>query len=125
MDRAAAKTRLSSMVAASSRPVLTDLQLEDLIDQGAVQDVTGNYPSAATWTPTWDLNVSAMEGWRWKAAQVAGDFTFSADGASFDKGAVLVQIERMVALYAAKCHGSTAVKARTDSRLYDYTALLP
>lgn len=125
MDRATAKTRLILMVAATSRPVLADAALEDLIDQGQVQDHQGLYPADIGWVPTYDLNVSAMEGWRWKAAQVAGDFTFTADGATFDKGAVLAQIEGMIALYAAKCHGATTVKSRTDSRLYDYTALIP
>lgn len=125
MDRASAKARLARMVAADVRPVLDDAALEDLLDQGQVQDAVGLWPTDTGWTETYDLNASALEGWRWKAAQVAADFTFSADGASYDKGAVLANIEKMVALYQSKTHGVVTVKGRVDDRNYDWTALLP
>lgn len=32
------------------------------------------------WTPTWSLRAAASEGWRWKAAKVAGNFDVAAGG---------------------------------------------
>jgi len=125
MDRVTATARLTYMVAASSRPVLDTTALGLLIDGAQGQDPAGLWPTDPGYVLTWDLNVAALEGWRWKAAQVAGDFTFSADDATYDKGAVLANIERMIATYAAKCHGSATVVGRQESRMYDYTALIP
>ena len=125
MDRATALVKLAYMVAASSRPVLDATALGILVDDSVAQDAAGLWPGDTGWAPTYDLNVAALEGWRWKAGQVAGDFTFSADDASYDKGATLANIERMIAQYAAKCHGTATVKGRQESRMYDYTAIIP
>lgn len=125
MDRATALARLTYMVAATSRPVLDNAALNLLLDGARTQDGFGLWPADVGWTEGYDLNVAALEGWRWKAGQVAGDFTFSADDASYDKGAVLVNIERMIATYAAKCSGTATVQGRQDPRFYDASGLLP
>lgn len=109
MDRAVALDALKSMTAADQRPVLSDVTLGALLDQYASVDSDGLAPTDAGWTGTWYLNAAAAEGWRRKAAAVAGDFTFSADGASYDKGSVLANCERMVALYAAKDNGTVTI----------------
>ena len=102
MTRTEALTTLGRMVAADSRPALTEADLGDLLDEFAVVDAEGRAPTEAGWLGAWALNPAAAEGWRRKAGRVAGDFSFSADDARYDKGAVMAQCERMAALYAAK-----------------------
>lgn len=109
MDRPTAKTRLSNMTGASSRPVLSDAQVESLLDLHLVMDPTGLKPADTGYVPTWDLNAAAAEGWGWKAATVAGDFTFSADGASYSKADVLAHCAEREAFYAGKVRGSMAL----------------
>ena len=122
MDKVAARARLSDMVAADVRPVLDEAALDRLLDAAAMPDALGLRPSDTGWDPTWDLNRAAMDGWRLKAGKVAADFSFTADNASYSKGDVLANMERMVATYAAKVNGSTA---SPPVRSYDWTGLLP
>ena len=53
---------------------------------------------------------------------MAGDFTFSADDAQFDKGSVLANCERMVSLYAAKDVG--VLNRRADVSSWATTSLM-
>lgn len=61
------------------------------------------------WVPTWDLNAAAAEGWRWKAAKVANQFQFSADGQSFQRQQVYDHCLTMVQEYANKGAGTMAI----------------
>lgn len=118
MDRADAKTRLGRMVAFDASPVLSDADLDALLDTYPLLDVTGYRSTDTAWEPVWDLNAAAAEGWRWKAAKVAGDFTFSADDASYSKGDVLAQCLEMEAKYASRVNGTSRVEGAQDTRLY-------
>ena len=70
-------------------------------DGDTVTDGTVTWQEAGTdyWVPTWDLNTAAAEGWRRKAAKVAGNFDFGADGQNFDRSQVLDNCERMARMY--------------------------
>ena len=131
MDRTVALTRLTSMVAATSRPVLSTEQVNALLDATVIPDASNLLVTDPSYVPTWDLNMAAAEGWRWKAAAVAGDFTFSADGASYDKGSVMANCLMMEAKFAAKGHGTMEVAGRRygehfrDISPYDVGDLIP
>lgn len=122
MDRQTALERLKDMVAADSRPTLSEDALGRVLDASRQADAWGRHHGDSGWAETYDLNRAAMEAWRLKGAKVAGDFTFSADDASYSKGDVLANIERMVAMYAQKVQGSTGSPPVQD---YDWTGLLP
>lgn len=97
-----ARTALGSKLGGpNARPSLTDSELDALLATYALRDEDGRAPTDDAWTPTYALNAAAAEGWRQKAARVAGDFGFSADGASFSKGDVLAHCLAMEAHYAA------------------------
>lgn len=123
MDRAGALARLTEMVAADQRPVLSPDTVGRLLDDFRVKDRDGNLVTDPGYVETWNLNAAAAEGWRRKAALVAGDFTFSADDASYSKGDVLANMERMVAMYAAKDVGVASFATR--ERPYDTPRLMP
>lgn len=57
-----------------------------------------------TWVPTWDLNAAAAEGWRRKAAKVAGAYSFSDAGASFDRSDMVNACMAMVRVYERGAH---------------------
>ena len=113
MDREVALTLLSEKVAATSRPVLEPAVVSALLDAYPQEDRTGRGPTDSLWEGTWDLNAAAAEGWRMKAGKVAGDFTFSADGASYSKADVLAHCLEMETRYASLCHGVTNVLGGT------------
>lgn len=118
-----ARTRLANMVAASSRPVLSDEDLDALLAAARTVDSQGYLVTDAGYTPTWDLNRAAAEGWRWKAGRVAGDFDFSADDASYSKGAVMQKCLDMEALYEARSVGFV-VQALAPGTIYDSPRLV-
>jgi len=105
MDRGVALVLLGEKVAATSRPILADAVVAALLDAYPMRDADGREPQDDGWVGTWDLNAAAAEGWRMKAGKVAGDFNFSADGASYSKADVLAQCLEMEAKYASKSHG--------------------
>lgn len=123
MDKAGALARLTEMVAADQRPALSAESVGRLLDDFRVRDRDGNLVTDAGYVETWNLNAAAAEGWRRKAALVAGDFTFSADDASYSKGDVLANMEKMVAMYAAKDVGVASLAGRERDYLTD--ALMP
>lgn len=105
MDRGVALGILEDRTAATSRPVLSPATLERILDQWACADAEGRVPSDSGWVGTWDLNAAAAEGWRIKGGKVAGDFNFSADGASYSKADVLAHCLEMETKYASRSHG--------------------
>ena len=99
MTEADALARLGRMTAASEEPILSSEELEDLLALSRVSDSSGRTPSETGWSPTWDLNRGAAEGWRWKAAKVSSRFQFIADGSAFHREQVMQNCERMSMLY--------------------------
>jgi len=110
LDPAVALVRLKNMTAATVRPVLDAETLTALLASFAIQDRWGARVQDEGWEPTWDLNAAAAEGWRWKAAAVAADFTFSADDGSFSKGEVMAKCLAMAEQYAAKGYGTLGAR---------------
>lgn len=71
MDETQARTRLMMMVQAESEPSLSPPELDELLALAKRADAEGLAPDDDDWTPTWDLNSAAAEGWRWKAGKAA------------------------------------------------------
>lgn len=109
MNEAAALVRLKAMTAATTEPTLSDGELETLLDMARLADSEGNAPADAEWTPTFDLNRAAAEGWRWKAAALATEFDFEADGAVFNRQQQIDNCLKMAAQYGRKIMGSIGV----------------
>lgn len=102
MDKAGARALLSNYVAATARPALSLADLDGLLDLSLIPDPDGRLVTDEGYVPTWDLNGAAAEGWRWKAGRVAGDFSFSADNASYSKADTMAHCLAMANTYAAK-----------------------
>ena len=85
---AQAKATIARKTAATTAPVLTDADLDELVKYAKRPD--GGY----------NTNRAAAEGWRWKAARAAGGFTFTADGVQVDKSMLMDHCAAMVALFS-------------------------
>jgi len=68
--------------------------LEDARGEGPLiesEDTPGTLEENPDWTPTYDLNAAAGDVWAEKAAILAADFDFSADGGSYSRSQVYQQ----------------------------------
>jgi hypothetical protein len=105
-------TRVTSLVAADRRPVLTEAEVVASIQGHPMLDADGLSPEDSGWTQTWNLYAILAELWDMKAGKVAGDFNFKADGGDYSKGDVMAHCLAMSAQYAAKLTGSTSTLHR-------------
>jgi len=102
MNAAEAQARLKRMTDADNEPALTADDIADCLAISKLVDANGLAPSEASWTPTWDLNRGAAEGWRRKAGKLATRFDFEADGQRFDRSQAIEHCERMAESYRRK-----------------------
>lgn len=69
------------------------------------------------WLPTWRLQRAAAEGWRWKAAKVAGSYDFSAEGSNFSRSQMHKACLEMAASYSRGVHGTIDIRTRSAGAL--------
>lgn len=92
--------RLRRMVAEPGTATYSDSALVTTISSYPLPDISGEWPlltsgSANTdWTATYDLAAAAADVWEEKAGAIAGNFNFTADGATFNKLEVTKTYER-------------------------------
>lgn len=108
---ARARARLRSMTAADTAPVLSEAQITELLALCRLADAAGEVPLSDDWSPSYDLNRGAAEGWRWKAAKVATAYDFTADGANFQRSQMREACEKQAAVYARRIVTSAVVFA--------------
>jgi hypothetical protein len=95
---AAQLAELREMVAEATEATYTDEALTTIIEAYPLPDALGVLPYTwdysttpptqdpeETWIPTYDLHAAAAQVWQAKAAKLAGNFDFSADGASYSR----------------------------------------
>lgn len=61
------------------------------------------------WSPTYNLNAAAAEGWRWKAGKVAGKFDFATDQQIFNRKDMNEMCLAMADRYAKRVSGSIRI----------------
>lgn len=135
---------LRRLIAEPTDATYTDVMVVAAIEARPVRDANGyeplkwDYtttpPSQVTnpdWTATFDLNAAAADIWDEKAAAVACDFNFSADGASYNRQQVFDHYERMARKYRSKARiGSTKLRSTQrevtrDGYIVENTGALP
>lgn len=112
MTEAEAQARLERMTEATSEPVLTADDITDCLAMSRLVDADGLPPTDPNWTPTFDLNRGAAEGWRRKAGKLAMRFDFSTDGQDFKRSQAVAHCERMAQQYRRKIVASVPVAGR-------------
>lgn len=104
-----AKDRLKKLTASSSEPALTDAEIEELLAANPVVDREGYGPESESWTPTYDVNAAAVEGWTIKAARAASTTEMDPDSLSVTSK-VFENCIRMARFYSRKRATSVSCK---------------
>jgi hypothetical protein len=100
--RDAALVRVKALSSPAQRPVVDDDTVAAFLDASPlVNTVTGLGPQDEAWDGPWDENLAISKVWDAKAAMIAGDYNFSADGASYNKGDLLAKFLEMAQKYLA------------------------
>ncbi len=100
------EAKLQRMTDHDSEPELTQADIEDLVTAAARPDKEGRTREDADWTPTYDFNAGAAEGWARKASKAANKFNFSEDGQRFDRAQIYAHCAAQHKMYANKAMGS-------------------
>lgn len=66
----------------------------------------------SVWTPTYDLNYAAAEGWLLKAGRAASMVSFQADGARFDRDQIIANCRTLEEHYRQRVVGTVTVPSR-------------
>lgn len=106
MTETEALEELQLMVAHDVEPTLDVDELASLLLRARRPDPVRLGADSTGWTPTWDLNAAAAEGWRRKAAKVTGKFDFSTDGQSFSRSQIHAMCIEQANLYRNRIAGS-------------------
>lgn len=106
---------LRRMVDEPTTTTYSDDLLTTFIEAHPVMDELGNMPytwttatSPATkvvnvgWIPTYDLNAAAGDIWSEKAAALAKEYSFSADGGNYQVSEKLNQAQRMASYFQSR-----------------------
>jgi len=121
--------RLRRMTAEPDNTVYEDADLEAIILRYPLLDADGRSPSDEDWTPTYDIHAAAADVWEEKAAQVAVDFDFAADGANFHRSQVHIQYLALVRYHrmrrAAKSMTLVAWPKETNTSSMPWIGNLP
>lgn len=115
--------KLRQMTSAWVRPTLDEVALTMLLRDAATVDDDGRLVTDDGWVPTYAFNQAAAAAWELKAGQIAADFNFSADNASYSKGDVMAKCLEMAAMYRAKGYGVITLSNDRD-RIYDSPRLI-
>ena len=112
---AAEVTRLRRMVDEDDETTYTDADLTDYIERYPAIDARGQVPLTwdtstipptpvdnPRWIPTYDLHAAAADIWNEKAALLAGDYDFSADGGSYSRSQAFQQAQKAARFHLSR-----------------------
>lgn len=109
-----ARMRLRMMTDYTGEPALSDDELAELLETAKRPDRYGLAPTDTGWTPTWDLNAAAADGWDVKAGKCASEHYFAADGAMYTRNQIHDHCVAMAARYRAKVTMRGTVQTEAD-----------
>lgn len=110
--------KLRRMVAEPTNANYTDAILTGYLELYPIVDVDGLEPDNAAWTATYDFHSAAADIWEEKAATVAAQYDFNADGGSYNRNQVY---SSFVALAQWHRKRSNATAASVVNRPTEYT----
>lgn len=96
----------------------SDNNLSSIIERYPLPDANGLFPKEDGWTPRYDLNAAAADVWAEKAAGLAGQYDFTADGASFERSQAYEQAMQQARYYRSR-RALHTVKSQAYPKLKD------
>ena len=105
--------RLRRLVAEPTTDTYTDIDLSEYISRYPLDDADGYVPTDIGWAGNWDLNLAAADVWEEKAAMVAANFDFAADGGDYKRSQAHAQMLAMASRYRSRRATSALVLVAT------------
>ncbi|MEO5858677.1 MAG: hypothetical protein ABIR33_06985 [Pyrinomonadaceae bacterium] len=102
------KEKLKKITAWDVVPELTDVEIDELLEQSGVADKDGLGPANEDWIPTYDLNAAASRGWLIKAGRAASTTETEPDSVNVTSR-VFANCLRMSRIYSNKRTASVRV----------------
>lgn len=87
--------RVRRLVSEPTETTYSDETISEYVERYPLIDADGYEPDDTDWTATYDLHAAAADIWDEKAAAVASDYDFSADGSSLQRSQVVAAYQRM------------------------------
>jgi hypothetical protein len=100
MLRATALARLRLNCQPTTDPVLSDGELDIILDMYAIEDALGLAPTDAGWVGTWDIGGASRKAWLTKAAKVVPDVDYDVDGAKYTQSQMYANCLRQADRFA-------------------------
>jgi hypothetical protein len=94
--------KLRRMTAEPTDTTYSDAELVEYIEAYPLVDAEGYAPNDPSWTATYDMNQAAADIWNEKAAVLAGNYDFSADGSSFHRSQAYNQAMQQSRYYRSR-----------------------
>ena len=107
--------QLRRMVAEPTQDTYTDALLSAAIARHPLPDNLGYMPDNTAWAGAWCINSAAADIWEEKAAALAGDFDFSADGGDYKRSQAHAQMMGMARAYRSR-RSTSALVLRAQPR---------
>lgn len=104
------KDTLKKMTAWDVEPALADDELDELLIPCCLKDHEGLPPSDPGWSPTYDLNLAAANGWLVKAARAAAMVEVDPPGSGVMTSKVFDNCRAMARIYRAKVRLAVALR---------------
>lgn len=105
--------RLRRLVAEPTTDTYTDIDLSEYISRYPVDDADGYVPTDIGWAGNWDLNLAAADVWEEKAATVAANFDFAADGGDYKRSQAYAQALQQARNFRARRQTGTLTMVAT------------
>ncbi len=100
--------KLKKLTAWDTMPALTEDELDELLVSSALEDKDGFAPLHEEWSPTYDLNTAAANGWLIKAGRASSTTETNPDS-FYVSSKIFDNCCRMAAIYRAKGRTSLSV----------------
>ena len=100
------------MTAWSSEPVLSEQEIDALLNQFSLADAGGLTKADAQWVPTYNLRAAANEGWTWKMGRCADQVSSDLDGDRMSSNQLFDHCAAMVKKYST----ATSVRMTAAAR---------
>jgi len=94
--------RLRRLVAEPTPDTYTDIDLSAALELWPLPDADEVEPDSVVWAGAWDINQAAADIWEEKAATVAGNFDFAADGGDYKRSQAYTQATARARSFRAK-----------------------
>jgi hypothetical protein len=99
--------RLRRLAAEPTTDTYTDLDLTEYLERYPLDDAAGYAPTDTGWAGAWDINLAAADVWDEKAAVVAANFDFAADGGDYKRSQPYAQALTAARMFRTRRQTST------------------